>query len=37
MALYVEPWGQRTYYIADSEGNLIEIGSWDKLYEEKDL
>lgn len=22
-----EPWGQRTCYIADPEGNLIEIGS----------
>ncbi|MBR5383023.1 MAG: VOC family protein [Clostridia bacterium] len=32
-----EPWGQRTCYIADPEGNLIEIGSWDKPYEEKDL
>ena len=32
-----EPWGQRTCYIADPEGNLIEIGSWDKTYEEKDL
>ena len=31
-----EPWGQRTCYIADSEGNLIEIGSWNKPYEEKD-
>ena len=33
----LEPWGQRTCYIADPEGNLIEIGSWDKPYEEKDL
>lgn len=31
-----EPWGQRTCYIADPEGNLIEIGSWNKPYEEKD-
>ncbi len=31
-----EPWGQRTCYIADPEGNLIEIGSWDKPCEEKD-
>ena len=31
-----EPWGQRTCYIADPEGNLIEIGSWDKPYETKD-
>ena len=32
-----EPWGQRTCYIADPEGNLIEIGSWDKSYEVKDV
>lgn len=25
-----EPWGQRTSYIADPEGNLIEIGSFAK-------
>ena len=25
-----EPWGQRTCYIADPEGNLIEIGSFGK-------
>lgn len=31
-----EPWGQRTCYIADPEGNLIEIGSWSKPYEVKD-
>ncbi|MDO4459726.1 MAG: VOC family protein [Clostridia bacterium] len=31
-----EPWGQRTCFIADPEGNIIEIGSWDKPYEEKD-
>ena len=31
-----EPRGQRTCYIADPEGNLIEIGSWNKPYEEKD-
>ncbi len=24
------PWGQRTCYIADPEGNLIEIGSFQK-------
>ena len=30
------PWGQRTCYIADPEGNLIEIGSWNKPFEEKD-
>lgn len=23
-----EPWGQRTCYVADPEGNLIEIGSF---------
>lgn len=32
----LEPWGQRTCYIADPEGNLIEIGSWNKPYTEKD-
>ena len=31
-----EPWGQRTCYIADPEGNLIEIGSWNKPFETKD-
>lgn len=25
-----EPWGQRTCFIADPEGNLIEIGSFNK-------
>lgn len=25
-----EPWGQRTSYIADPEGNLIEIGSFNE-------
>ncbi|MCI8512839.1 MAG: glyoxalase [Lachnospiraceae bacterium] len=25
-----EPWGQRTCYIADPEGNLVEIGSFVK-------
>ena len=33
----LEPWGQRTCYIADPEGNLIEIGSWNRPYAEKDL
>ena len=33
----LEHWGQRTCYIADPEGNLIEIGSWNKPYEKKDL
>lgn len=32
-----EPWGQRTCFIADPEGNIIEIGSWNKPYGEKDL
>ena len=27
-----EPWGQRTCYIADPEGNFIEIGSFDKPF-----
>lgn len=31
-----EPWGQRTCYVADPEGNLIEIGSWNKPFVEKD-
>jgi lactoylglutathione lyase len=25
-----EPWGQRTCYVADPEGNLVEIGSFSK-------
>lgn len=25
-----EPWGQRTCYVADPEGNLIEIGSFNQ-------
>ncbi|MBR2087895.1 MAG: VOC family protein [Oscillospiraceae bacterium] len=29
----MEPWGQRTCYIADPEGNLIEIGSFNKPFE----
>ena len=28
-----EPWGQRTCYIADPEGNLIEIASFNKPFE----
>ncbi len=28
LAPTTEPWGQRTCYIADPEGNLIEIGSF---------
>ncbi|WP_044975336.1 VOC family protein [Ruminococcus sp. HUN007] len=31
-----EPWGQRTCYIADQEGNIIEIGSFGKPFETKD-
>ena len=27
-----EPWGQRTCYIADPEGNLIEIGSFNRSF-----
>jgi len=30
-----EPWGQRTCYIADPEGNLIEIGSFNRSFESK--
>lgn len=28
-----EPWGQRTCYISDPEGNLVEIGSFNKPFE----
>lgn len=28
-----EPWGQRTCYIADPEGNLVEIGSFNKPFD----
>ena len=28
-----EPWGQRTCYIADPEGNLIEIASFNKPFQ----
>lgn len=28
-----EPWGQRTCYIADPEGNLIEIASFGRPFE----
>ena len=31
-----EPCGQRTCFIAYPEVNIIEIGSWNKPYEEKD-
>ena len=27
-----EPWGQRTCYVADPEGNLIEIGSFGRPF-----
>jgi len=30
-----EPWGQRTCYIADPEGNLIEIGSFGRPFESR--
>lgn len=30
MAPETEPWGQRTCYVADPEGNLIEIGSFER-------
>ena len=30
-----EPWRQRTCYIADPEGNLIEIGSFNRPFESK--
>ena len=29
-----EPWGQRTCYIADPENNLIEIGSFNRPFDE---
>lgn len=32
-----EPWGQRTCFISDPEGNVIEIGSFNIKYEEKDI
>ena len=36
LAPTTEPWGQRTCYVADPEGNLIEIGSWNRPFESKD-
>ena len=33
LAPETEPWGQRTCYIADPEGNLIEIGSFNRPFE----
>ena len=35
LAPVTEPWGQRTCYIADPEGNLIEIGSFNRPFESK--
>ncbi len=33
LAPETEPWEQRTCYIADPEGNLIEIGSFNRPFE----
>ena len=33
LAPETEPWGQRTCYIADPEGNLIEIGSFNRSFD----
>ena len=33
LAPETEGWGQRTCYIADPEGNLVEIGSWNRPFE----
>lgn len=27
-----QPWGQRTCYVADPEGNLVEIGSFNRPF-----
>ena len=35
LAPTTEPWGQRTCYIADPEGNLIEIGSFNRSFDSK--
>ena len=32
LAPETEPWGQRTCFIADPEGNLIEIGSFNQPF-----
>ena len=32
MAPATQPWGQRTCYIAEAEGNLVEIGSFREEY-----
>lgn len=31
-----EPWGRRTCYLADPEGNLIEIGSFNRPFLSED-
>lgn len=31
-----EPWGMRTSYVTDPEGNLLELGSWGKGLRIKD-
>lgn len=36
LAPETEPWGQRTCYIADPEGNLIEIGSFNRPFEQRE-
>ena len=33
LAPETEPWGQRTCYIADPEGNLVEIGSFGRPFD----
>ena len=30
-----EPWGQRTWFVADPEGNIIEIGSFNRPFEDR--
>lgn len=32
LAPETEPWGQRTCYISDPEGNLVEIGSFNRPF-----
>lgn len=32
LAPTTEPWGQRTCFLSDPEGNLIEIGSFDRPF-----
>jgi lactoylglutathione lyase len=31
-----EPWGMRSSMVADPDGNLIEIGSWNRVTESGD-